>query len=79
MILRSLKYTVDQFKGGGSRASRDGRVVSHEIRKSSGFVLLDRETEALLQRAQPLPAFTSGMTAAYIDIVVPIDYSLRRR
>ena len=61
------------------RASRDGRVVSHEIRKSSGFVLLDRETEALLQRAQPLPAFTSGMTAAYIDIVVPIDYSLRRR
>lgn len=61
------------------RAARDGQVVTHEIRKSSGFALLDRETEELLQRAQPLPSFTSGMNSDFVDVVVPIDYTLRRR
>ena len=59
------------------RVTRDGRVLRHEIRKSSGHPLLDAETDAMLQRAQPLPKFPDGMTGGYLDVVVPVVFSLR--
>ncbi len=40
-----LRFTID----------RDGKVLSARIEKSSGYDLLDQETLALIQRAQPLP------------------------
>ncbi|MEQ9171358.1 MAG: energy transducer TonB [Rhodospirillales bacterium] len=59
------------------RVTRDGRVLRHEIRKSSGHALLDGEAEAMLQRAQPLPKFTDDMKGGYLDVVVPVLFSLR--
>ena len=59
------------------RVTRDGRVLRHEIRKSSGHALLDDETEAMLARAQPLPEFPSSMQGGYLDVVVPVQFSLR--
>lgn len=59
------------------RVTRDGRVRRHEIRKSSGHGLLDGEAEAMLERAQPLPEFTDDMKGGYLDVVVPVLFSLR--
>lgn len=59
------------------RVTRDGRVLRHEIRKSSGHALLDGEAEAMLKRAQPLPKFTDDMKGGYLDVVVPVLFSLR--
>lgn len=59
------------------RVTRDGRVLRHEIRKSSGHALLDGEAEAMLRRAQPLPKFTDDMKGGYLDVVVPVQFSLR--
>jgi len=59
------------------RVTRDGRVLRHEIRKSSGHDLLDGEAEAMLQRAQPLPKFTDDMKGGYLDVVVPVLFSLK--
>jgi protein TonB len=59
------------------RVTRDGRVLRHEIRKSSGHAMLDGEAEAMLRRAQPLPKFTDDMKGDYLDVVVPVQFSLR--
>jgi protein TonB len=59
------------------RVTRDGRVLRHEIRKTSGHPLLDGEAEAMLARAQPLPEFTDDMSGGYLDVVVPVLFSLR--
>ena len=59
------------------RVTRDGRVLAHDIRKSSGHKLLDGEAEAMLKRAQPLPKFPDGMKGGYLDVVVPVLFSLR--
>ena len=59
------------------RVTRDGRVLRYDIRKSSGHALLDDEAEAMLQRAQPLPKFPDDMPGGYLDVVVPVLFSLR--
>ena len=41
-----LRFTID----------REGKVISSQINKSSGFELLDDEVLALIQRAQPAPS-----------------------
>lgn len=59
------------------RVTRDGRVLAYEIRKTSGHPVLDHEAEAMLERAQPLPKFTDDMKGGYLDVVVPVLFSLR--
>lgn len=56
---------------------RNGHVVSRHIAKSSGFATLDAEVLALVERAQPMPAFPPSMTEAQLDLTVPIRFSLR--
>lgn len=41
---------------------RHGRILSKSVSRSSGYPGLDEEALAMLQRAQPLPAFLPGMT-----------------
>jgi protein TonB len=48
---------------------RNGHVLSQRIAKGSGF--------ALVQRAQPMPAFPPAMTEERLDLTVPIRFSLR--
>ncbi len=59
------------------RVTREGVVMSHEIRQRSGYLPLDIEAEAMLARAQPLPSFTEAMTGDYLDITVPVQFFLR--
>jgi periplasmic protein TonB len=56
---------------------RQGRVLSAQIEKGSGFTLLDEEVAALIQRAQPLPAPPPEMPGAQIVLTLPVQFSLR--
>ncbi len=58
---------------------RDGKVLSARIEKSSGYDLLDEETLALIERAQPLPKPPPDVAGNPIELVVPIEFFLHRR
>lgn len=59
------------------RVGRDGTVMAQEIREDSGHVLLDEAALEMLARATPLPAFPQDMQGDYLDVVLPVEYSLR--
>lgn len=58
----------------------EGYVVNSRIVSSSGYSALDRETIALLKRAEPLPKppaeILKGKTS--ISLVVPIEFNLKK-
>jgi len=56
---------------------RSGGVHHAHIVQSSGSSALDRETLALIERAQPLPPPPADIAGAQIAIVVPIRYNFR--
>jgi periplasmic protein TonB len=56
---------------------RDGRVLDRKIVHSSGHADLDNEVLAMIERAQPLPAFPRSMTGDKLSLTVPIRFSLR--
>lgn len=57
--------------------NRKGDVLSWQIRRSSGHAALDREAEALIQRAAPLPPPPPGMARTRIELVVPIQFRIK--
>jgi protein TonB len=63
----TLSFSVD----------RSGRVLTRSILKSSGVAALDEEVLTMVQRAQPLPAFSPAMMQQSVNLVVPIRFSLR--
>ena len=56
---------------------RQGGVHNARIVRSSGSSVLDHETLALVQRAQPLPPPPPEVSGAQIPISVPIRYNAR--
>jgi protein TonB len=58
--------------------SRDGRVLSARLERPCGVASLDHEGLALLQRAQPLPPFPPDQPGESLELVVPIEFFLRR-
>ncbi|ALK10292.1 energy transducer TonB [Blastochloris viridis] len=62
-----LHFTID----------RSGNVLSSRLAASSGVSSLDRETAALIQRAQPLPQAPPELSGARFSFSVPIRYSFR--
>jgi periplasmic protein TonB len=56
---------------------RNGHVTSRHIVKGSGYAELDAEVMALVERAQPMPAFPPSMTETDLSLTVPIRFSLR--
>ena len=56
---------------------REGRVLTANIQKSSGYDALDQESLALIQRAQPLPEPPAEVTGDPIELVVPVEFSLK--
>lgn len=56
--------------------SSSGKVLSAVIERASGVESLDRETLALIERAQPMPR-PPGETGAQVDLVVPVHFQLR--
>lgn len=57
---------------------RDGSVMESSIRQGSGVKSLDKETIAMLKRAQPLPKFPDEMDGDVLKLVVPVEFSLKR-
>jgi protein TonB len=62
-----LRFTMD----------REGKVLAARIERGSGFAALDQEVLGLVQRAQPLPALPPEIAAAQLELVVPVQFSLR--
>jgi protein TonB len=56
---------------------RGGHVLSRRIVSSSGHPDLDTEALAVVERAQPLPAFPMIMTQAQLDVNWSVRFSLR--
>lgn len=55
----------------------NGQILSQRIVRSSGHRALDDEALAMLQRAQPLPAFLPGMTQPTIEVNSSIGYTVQ--
>jgi protein TonB len=62
-----VTFTVDQ----------NGRVISQRISESSGHEPLDREAQAMLERASPLPRIPASLGRSRLTITLPIAFSLR--
>jgi protein TonB len=56
---------------------RDGRLLAYRIERSSGHPMLDKETIAMITRAQPLPPIPNDMSRDRLEVVVPVQFSLR--
>jgi protein TonB len=63
----TVRFTVD----------RNGGISGANVRKSSGYELLDGVTLELLSRAAPLPRMPSSMRQDSVTLSLPIEYSLR--
>ena len=61
----------------GFSVDRSGHVLAHHIVRSSGYSDLDAAVMAMIERAQPLPAFPASMMQEKLDLTVPIRFSLR--
>nr|WP_242513345.1 energy transducer TonB [Halochromatium salexigens] len=55
----------------------NGRVVSKRIAHSSGHDLLDREAQAMLERASPLPRIPASLRRSSLTITLPVAFNLR--
>lgn len=56
---------------------RQGHVLSYRIKTSSGHPDLDREVEAMIKRAEPLPPMPADMARAKLELQVPVQFRLR--
>lgn len=56
---------------------RQGKVLNYRIKTSSGFAELDREVEAMIKRAEPLPPMPADMAKAKLELQVPVQFRLR--
>ena len=54
-----------------------GTVLEYQLRASSGYEVLDREVQAMLERAQPLPSMPEDMRQARLELVLPVQFQLR--
>ncbi|TXL69174.1 energy transducer TonB [Vineibacter terrae] len=61
-----LRFTMD----------RSGNVLTKQLDRTSGHSLLDQETLALVERAQPLPSPPPELPGPFV-FVVPVQFQLR--
>jgi periplasmic protein TonB len=57
--------------------NREGKVLARQITRSSGNAALDAEALAMVDRAQPLPAFPASMGEDQYSFSIPVSFSLR--
>ena len=57
--------------------SRDGTLVDHSLRQSSGHRLLDDAAIEMLEQAAPLPEVPDSMTGERFRYALPVRFSLR--
>jgi protein TonB len=57
--------------------NRQGRVMASRVVQSSGHPLLDQETIATVQRAQPFPLPPPNMPGETFDFTVPMRFNIK--
>lgn len=57
---------------------REGRVLGFRLERSSGVDSLDEETLALIERAQPLPKPPPEVAGGTLELVVPVQFFIRK-
>lgn len=57
--------------------SRNGTLIDHSLRKSSGHDLLDDAAIAMLEEAAPLPEVPESMAGNSFRYALPVRFSLR--
>ena len=57
--------------------NRSGRVLSKRIVGSSGHKALDKEVEARLRRASPMPKIPSEIGRSTLTVTLPVVFNLR--
>lgn len=55
---------------------RQGNIVAHSIKSSSGQEILDREVPKLMKRASPLPKPPAGASDSQLTMVIPLAWAL---
>lgn len=60
------------------RVDRRGGVLAARIERSSGSAVLDDEAVAVVARAAPLPPPPAEMPGDAVELVVPVQFRLRR-
>lgn len=56
--------------------NRSGRVVSYELRRSTGHDILDREVLAMVRRASPMPSFPPDLTRERMGFSLPVKFDI---
>ena len=54
-----------------------GQVLGYRILKSTGHRILDKEVEALIERADPMPPVPDGEQAPSLEFIIPVDFNIR--
>jgi protein TonB len=62
-----LRFTMD----------RSGKVLAAQLERSSGHGDLDEEVLALIKRADPLPPIPPDLAQDRLELVVPVQFSVR--
>jgi protein TonB len=60
------------------QVARKGNLVSVQLDRSSGFEVLDQHALAMLEQLASLPPLPEGLDASEIQVVVPVNYRLRK-
>ena len=59
------------------KLDRSGQLVASHVKKRSGSPALDDEALAMLQRASPLPAPPDQIPGPMLELVLPIQFSIK--
>lgn len=57
---------------------RKGHVLSARLARSSGHIMLDQETLALVRRAEPLPVPPDSVAGDPVTLTVPVEFYIRQ-
>ncbi|MDG1995867.1 MAG: TonB family protein [Emcibacteraceae bacterium] len=56
---------------------REGNIVAHSVKQSSGHDVLDREVPKLMKRVSPLPVPPADVADSQLTMVVPLAWALQ--
>lgn len=56
---------------------RDGNIVAHSLKSSSGHEVLDREIPKLIKRVSPLPKPPADAKQNELTMVIPLAWTLQ--
>lgn len=59
------------------KVNKQGKLLEYKIASSSGYRMLDKEVEKLIQRVSPLPKIPDAINRNEIEVNVPIAFKIK--